>query len=561
MRIGGIASGFDTEQMVQDLMRAESMKIDKFFRQEETLKWKREALNTTNKTLADFILKSRSDFGLSSTSSTGSIQNHTRNSFDWVKKVSSSDESVIKATATATAMEGNYRIQVEQLADVASVTSGDIRDIKIGPDNDINLLENGMFTQNKEFNITVGEGEEAKLVTIKLNKDETMADVVKQINNAVDKDDPKKSLGLRAAYDSNLGKLMINTKDQGEDQIIKIDSKPFTRKIFGEGSNVLLDGAKGSNAKINFNGDLIEQSSNNFSMFGVNYQLQSAKPGEVIQINVESDVDSIFDKIKGFVDDYNEMLDNLNGLLNQKSYRDFNPLTNDEKEVMKEKEIEMWEEKAKSGLLRNDETITRTLQTMRNGLYGDVYSDFDEEGKGIRMEGFYHLTQIGISTGNYQSGGKLEIDEEKLRKAIIENPEGVTDLLFKKSEVSVPSGNTEEARTAAANKRASSGLVERLFDDMIIGMKEVVRRSGPGENAGTFRNVQSNMLIDFVTSGSISSMDRDIMNIGKRIANEQRLLMGREDRYWRQFTAMEKALDQMNQQSVWLMSQLGQSGM
>jgi len=68
------------------------------------------------------------------------------------------------------------------------------------------------------------------------------------------------------------------------------------------------------------------------------------------------------------------------------------------------------------------------------------------------------------------------------------------------------------------------------------------------------------MLIDFVTSGSISVMDRDIMGIGSRIANEERLLMGREDRYWRQFTAMEKALEKMNQQSGWLMSQLGQMG-
>lgn len=541
MRIGGIASGFDTEQMVQDLMRAESMKIDKFFRQEETLKWKREALNTTNKTLADFILKSRSDFGLSSTSSTGSIQNHTRNSFDWVKKVSSSDESVIKATATATAMEGNYTIEVDQLADVASVTSKKIYG-NVDEANDL-LDADGKFKASaygsiiiatkagsQEFIIGDGEGE----IT-------SINELVSAFNNA--KTDDDESLGLIAGYDKNLGQLMINTKDQGVDQFIDI-SGDLTQQMFGETTIK----TEGKSAKFTFNGNIVEQSSNNFSMFGVNYQLQSIGS---TQINIESDVDGIFDKVKGFVDDYNEMIDNLNGLLKEKSYRDFNPLTDDEKEVMKEKEIEMWEEKAKSGLLRNDETITRTLQSMRDGLYKKV------EG----LEGFNQITQIGITTGNYQSGGKLEINEEKLRKAIIEDSQGVMDLLFKKSDVSVPSGNTEEARIAAANKRASSGLVERLFDDMIVGMKEIVRKSGPGEHASTFRNVQSNMLIDFVTSGSISSMDRDIMNIGKRIANEQRLLMGREDRYWRQFTAMEKALDQMNQQSVWLMSQLGQSGM
>jgi len=126
MRIGGLASGMDTQQMVKDLMRAERVRVDKYFRQEESLKWKREALNTTNKTLAEFILKARSDLGLSRTTSTGTIINSGSQNFDWVKKVSSSNESAVKATATASAMAGTHKIKVEQLAEVASVTSKDI---------------------------------------------------------------------------------------------------------------------------------------------------------------------------------------------------------------------------------------------------------------------------------------------------------------------------------------------------------------------------------------------------------------------------------------------------
>ncbi|HZK01489.1 MAG TPA: flagellar filament capping protein FliD, partial [Anaerovoracaceae bacterium] len=379
-------------------------------------------------------------------------------------------------------------------------------------------------------------------------------DVVKQINTAVNEDG--ESLGLRAAYDANLGKLMIVTKEQGGDQFIRIEENDLTWTIFGSenpvfetdetGENGEKVGIWGKDAVIQFNGDTVEQSSNNFSMFGVNYQLQSAGSGEIVTINVESDVNSIFDKVKEFVDDYNELIDELNGLLKEKNHRDFQPLTNEEKEAMKEKEIELWEEKAKSGLLRNDETITGILQSMRNGLYSKV------EG----LEGFNHITQIGITTGNYQSGGKLEINEEKLRQAIIDDSEGVIDLLFKTSDIDAPSGDTD----AAAEKRANSGLVERLFDDMIIGMKDIVRRAGAGEDANTLRDVQPFLLIDFVTSGSISVMDRSLMDLGKRIAREEMNLFKREERYWSQFTAMEKALEQMNQQSTWLMSQLGQMG-
>jgi len=415
---------------------------------------------------------------------------------------------------------------------VASVTSENIS----------GLLNGNKLKEDNEFTIKVIKDGVEKEAKILVAVGETMSDVVKKINDAKD---GTNSLGLKAAYDSSLGKLMITTKDQGFQEIAIIADT-------GSVATSLEDNEKskyksGTNAQIKFNGDAIEKSSNSFSIFGVNYQLQAETVGAVT-INVESNVNGIMDKVKSFVEDYNALIDNLNSQLKQKSYRDFQPLLKEEKEAMSDNEIELWEEKAKSGLLRNDETVTRVLQTMRNGLY--------EEAKGV--EGFKHLTQLGITTGNYQSGGKLEINEEKLRVAIVDNPDGVVQLLFNTSNIKAQDG--QDAKAVAAENRANTGLVNRLFDDMVVGMKEIVRRSGTGDNASLFRNVQSNMLIDFVISGSISVMDRDIMGIGTRIAREERLLMGREDRYWRQFTAMEKALEKMNQQSGWLMAQLGQMG-
>lgn len=621
MRIGGIASGMDTEQMVRDLMRAERVRVDKYYRQEEAIKWQQEALNTTNKTLAEFILKARSDFGLSATTSTGSVIGKSASSFDWVKKVTSSDESSIKVTASANAMEGTHKIKVEQLAEPARYTSSKLeltnsrfnadegnsfiisvggKEATINIENhkltglelneaDLDFSSNNLtFTVNKkeivlsgdysnnvdklvediqtaigqpeESGITVKNNEgklefnsvdpivieshdadpdnEGKLKLEKLGLKNGMSkgknsinDVVKQINDS--------DLGLRAAYDSNLGKLMITAKESVDGQKIEITGD-LANKFDADNDDNKAVSKPGQGAIVYFNDEKIENlKSNNLSIFGINLQFQAET--EQITINVESNVDGIMDKVKAFVDDYNALIDDINGKLKEKSYRDFQPLTKEEKEAMKEKEIELWEEKAKSGLLRNDETLTRVLQTMRQGLYENV------EGVG----GLKHLTDLGITTGNYQSGGKLEINEEKLRKAIIDNPDGVVDMLFKKP------GSEIEGDEA---KRANTGLVERLFGDMITGMKEIVKRSGTGQDASLFRNVQSNMLIDFVTSGSISVMDRSIMDVGKRIANEERILIGREDRYWRQFTAMEKAMEKMNQQSGWLMSQLGQMG-
>ncbi len=47
------------------------------------------------------------------------------------------------------------------------------------------------------------------------------------------------------------------------------------------------------------------------------------------------------------------------------------------------------------------------------------------------------ITDIGISTEKYargSAGGKLVIDEDKLKKAIAEDPDAVMEMLFKESE-------------------------------------------------------------------------------------------------------------------------------
>ncbi|HZX20765.1 MAG TPA: flagellar filament capping protein FliD, partial [Clostridia bacterium] len=311
MRIGGIASGIDTEQMVMDLMRAERMKVDKFFRQEEALKWRREALNTTNKTLADFILKARSNFGLTRLTGTGTILKNSIQNFDWVKKVSSGGENIIKATATAAAMEGTYEIEVGQLAEVASVMSKKIQGAKDGEDSNNLLDDKGKFEEDVYGDITIVTKAGSKVFTIGNGEGEitSIDELVKAINNAeVDDSGKKISLGLRAAYDKTLGRLMINAKEMGSDQKIEIEGNSadkFFEKATMEnpqGTSNEWYGGIGKDAVVSINGQTVDGlKSNNFSMFGVNYSLQSTG---TVTINVETDVDGIFDKVKEFVDNY-----------------------------------------------------------------------------------------------------------------------------------------------------------------------------------------------------------------------------------------------------------------
>ncbi len=41
MRIGGLASGMDIDQIVSDLMRAERIKVDKLYQQKQVMEWQK----------------------------------------------------------------------------------------------------------------------------------------------------------------------------------------------------------------------------------------------------------------------------------------------------------------------------------------------------------------------------------------------------------------------------------------------------------------------------------------------------------------------------------------
>lgn len=90
---------------------------------------------------------------------------------------------------------------------------------------------------------------------------------------------------------------------------------------------------------------------------------------------------------------------------------------------MTEKEIELWEEKAKEGLLRNDRDISDFLSGMRSAMY-------------TRVGAKYVLSNIGIdSSSQWSDYGKLSIDEDKLKNALLTDPNGVKELLPEKTDL------------------------------------------------------------------------------------------------------------------------------
>lgn len=273
---------------------------------------------------------------------------------------------------------------------------------------------------------------------------------------------------------------------------------------------------QGQNAKLTVDGMTIERNTNEFELNGVNIQLMTESTGP-ISLTTERDTDKIVSGIKEFVEDYNSIVDELNGYLTEKSnYRSYAPLTDAQKKEMTDKDIERWEEKAKQGLLRNDGTIESLLGDMRSVMYKTV------ESAGMA------LYDIGLDTSsNYKENGKLTLDEEKLRAALSTNLDKVQQLFSSKTD----------------------GVGQALGD--ILKDAANISSGSPGtlvEYAGAKTALDTQ-----------NTLSKELAEIGDRIKELNKKYETERARYWQQFSAMEQALSQLNTQSSWVSQQFSSS--
>ena len=234
-----------------------------------------------------------------------------------------------------------------------------------------------------------------------------------------------------------------------------------------------------------------------------------------------TNVDDMMTKIKEFVNTYNGLIKDLTDQTKQTKYRDYAPLTDEQKEEMSENEIKLWEEKAKSGLLRNDALIRSGLADMRSLVY--------QSNPAITDSKYNTLYSIGITTSkNYNEGGTLQIDETKLRAALEADPDAV-EKLFKNSE-----GKKED--TINGETVDTRGYLEKLRESMKSFEISIEKKAG-----------RSSMTDAEYVIG------KNLMDTENRIDTWKRKLENIEARYWKQFTAMETAINKANQQSSMFM--------
>ncbi|KXG78775.1 Flagellar hook-associated protein 2 [Fervidicola ferrireducens] len=515
LRIGGLASGIDIDQIISDLMKVERTKVDKLYQQKKILEWQKEDYRNINlklKSLYDFVFNMKLQGTYLKYKTTGTLSS------------GQSADTYFTASAGASAIPGEYKVSVVSLAESAKLESGSPISVtykQIDPSKSIkdqrDYFANDPFGGNdtlSEFKFTITANGKSKTFIFKTT------DSLNYILSTISSDS---TINVSAYYDPITDKVVFKTKDTGASTSISIINENGGGNLFGETGAFKISGSgTGKNAVVKIsdidgtNEITIEKTSNTFTIGGITFNLRKEMaPGESAILKVERDIDGVVDTIKKFVELYNETIDYINKELSEQRYRDYLPLTEEQKKEMKEDEIKLWEEKARSGLLRSDQLVMSIRDKMREILYTPV--------KGLPAE-FDSLLDIGIKTGSYYEKGKLYLDEAKLREALSKDPEAVMRLF-----------------TNAGDSSTGKGIAVSLYDVLKAGIKSITDKAGGG---------------DFEVFDN-SFLARRIREVDDKIKVMEEKLKEIEDRYWRQFTEMEKAIAAMNQQSMWLANQLG----
>lgn len=374
-------------------------------------------------------------------------------------------------------------------------------------------------------------------ISFTFNQSQTLNEVINTINGS--------STGVTLKYDSLNDNFILQSKTSGIASVIDnsddtADGDNFFAALKIKTTAQETGGlpVRGTDASLTINGTLVNRSTNNFSVQGLEFSLKAADPLSAATVSVTANAADLINNIKAFVSKYNEIIGKISSRISEKRDRNYIPLTSEQKSAMKDDEIKLWEDKAKSGLLHGDKTLYDLVYKLRKAFFDPI------DGTSITM------AKIGISTSAYSIDGKLTVDESRLNAAIADNYDAVVQLFIKDdSDISYNEAINDAERRGT--RYGASGVAQRLSDILQDNIRTVRDANGLKgillEKAGIMSDLSEskNMLTQDITKKDI-------------IINELLIKYNEtQERYYKQFAAMETALSQMNSQSAWLSQQLG----
>lgn len=364
------------------------------------------------------------------------------------------------------------------------------------------------------ISITVGTGLNAKTTQIELTADMKISEFVSKLKDS----------GVGASFDATNQRFFINSTGTGEAKEFKLTASGGALQSLGLDPDAKYANGSTStrvyaeDAQIVLNGATFTSDTNTFNVNGLSITTQ-AVTDEPITITTDTDYDGIYNMIKDFITEYNDIMNEMTKLYNADSARKYTMLSDEEKEAMSDDEVEKWEGTIKDSLLRRDKDLNNVMECMK----GAINKGYDIGGETL------FLVNFGVGTGSYFDTEKAErnalhiygdSDDEKyadkdneLKAAISKDPEKVIELF------------------AAMSK------------DMYDSLHETM-------GSTDYRSIYK------VYDDKRMKTEYDAYT--QKIKEEEKKLNALEDKWYKKFSAMEVALSKLQSSQNSLASMLGQ---
>lgn len=542
LRMTGMYSGMDTESIVSQLVKTKSTKVTNLKNEQKKLEWKQTAWQDLNSKIYNMYSKTLSNLRLTSAYSK--------------KSTVSSDSTKATVVASEGAVNGTQTLQVNKLAKsgyltgaklagkTTTTTGTDGKDVTkvVNWETTDKLSEIDSNLTGKTISLTTGTGTDAKTTDIEITADMTINDLVAKFKDA----------GVNASFDTTNQRFFINSTGTGSAKNFTLSSDDSTALAsLGLDPNATytdINGSKnscvkieGQDAEIVLNGATFVSDSNTFSINGLTINTLGVTDEE-ISLVTSTDYDGIYNTIKDFLTEYNDLINEMDKLYNADSARKYDMLTNDEKDSMTDDEVEQWEDKIKSALLRKDNSLYNVMNTltttMMDGYYENNLSDKQKKNMSAsEISAWYkenggkkhYLSDYGIGTLSYFEAQDNEhhayhingdaddeftsTKEDKLKAAIADDPEGTANFF--------------------------ATLCKSLYSKLDETMSESTDYS-------SIYKVYND-----------KQLKKDYNDYTKKISDAEDELNDYEDRWYNKFSKMEVALSKLQSQTSSISSMLG----
>lgn len=570
-------SGLDIESLVKMGMMNKQNQYDKMYQTQLKQTWVKEAYNTVYTDVKAFK-ESMSTFKMQSNMS--------------AMQATSSNSDVVSVTANGAAAAMNHKITVEQVASNAYLMTANGAKIERTNTSAANsaylkdvLFEAG-YTKSTDadgqtsyavrnsagkaethkgsevaISIEVQDSKDSdgKPVTHKVEftydqifgENKTLNDLASAFSNS--------GANVQGGYDTVNDSFSLYNKTSGADNKIALkanneasadllnklhlasynaqDNKLGSEVKFTNGT--MTDAAFGTNAKATIDGKTYESDTNKLNVANVIYNFNgvSAKNADgtyqASTISVSQDTDKIVDNVKKFVETYNTLIDSLNTKYREEKNTDYKPLTKKQESEMTESQIDKWNEKAKSGLLYHDNNIYSIISDMRESLYTqvDAVDTVLTDAKGNKYS-YNSMSSIGITSSTNQ--GHITLDEEKLKKALTEDPDCVYQLFASDQDSTYVAGSTNKNQADTYTSKSdylNTGIANRLYNAMTTNISNLE------SYAGTSKETDDE-----------SYLGKLITNMNTKMTSFQTLMKSYESKLYEKYDAMEVALSKLGAQ-------------